>query len=84
MFTATFSVRMGANGRAGRSTAALTLREVRALQPGWLAVQMVEAYARFWYSSWPEACAAAKDEWLCGQALRRRLSGCCGCAALSA
>ena len=56
----------------------MILHEMCVCQPGWMAVQMVEADARFLYSSWPEACAAAEAEQLFGQSLKRRLKACCG------
>lgn len=80
MFLAIFSARMSTECHAGCLKTALTLREMRVLQPGWLAVQMVEAYAQFCYSSWPEACAAAEAEWLSGETLKCRLRACCGFA----
>ena len=83
MFVATFAARLSTERHVGCLEAALTLREVRVLQPGWLAVQMVEAYARFCYSSWPDACAAAEAEWLSGPKLKFRLRACCGFMALS-
>ena len=77
---AMFSVRLTTENRTGSLSAALTLREMRVLQPGWLAVQMVEAYAQFCYSSWPEACGAGEAEWLSGETLKCRLRACCGFA----
>ncbi|KAK9834315.1 hypothetical protein WJX81_006200 [Elliptochloris bilobata] len=63
VFTATFAAHVRTERRGGRgSMAALALRELRALQPGWLAAQLAEADARFWYSSWPELDAAAAAE----------------------
>lgn len=72
--TATFSMRPGCH----RWRSEMILHEMCVCQPGWLAVQMVEADARFWHSSWPEACAAAEAEQLFGQSLKRRLKACCG------
>ena len=74
VLTATFSLRT--NNHSWRPE--LKLHEMRVLQPGWLAVQMVEANAQFWYRSWPEACTSAEAEWLSGQSLKCQLKACCG------
>ena len=55
----------------------LNLHDMCVLQPGWLAVLMVEADAQFLHRSWPEACAAAEAGQLFGESLKRRLKACC-------
>ena len=56
----------------------LTLREVRVLQPGCVAVSLAEGNAHGLLCSWSEACAAPAIEGRFGQRLRRRLKACCG------
>ena len=56
----------------------LNLHEVCVLQPGWLAVQRVEASTHFWDSSWPKAGGDFVAVGLGEQSARRRLKACCG------
>ena len=74
VLTATFSLRMGVQSWRPE----LKLHEVCVLQPGWLAVRMVEAEAQSWDSSWPKACAVFEAKALFEQSLKRRLRACCG------